>query len=229
MTIEDIKTVYQQKHNLPSTYQNFAHDHPHDHAATPAGAKKAAVPTTSMKMALPTSSVKAADTAHATPLQGLHKVRMVRNPQYVPKGTGDLAGVCRKFEITPTLPTPFTMIHTMVDNTGQAFNNAGQAIAGVFTPKGSSATQTSHPRMVTRMVKKPDSTGKIGHVDATDIQNDSEYLAPVSIGTPQQTFNLNFDTGSSDLWLWSTLLPADVKSRGQQTGHSIFDPTKSST
>ncbi|KAF2211713.1 hypothetical protein CERZMDRAFT_26463, partial [Cercospora zeae-maydis SCOH1-5] len=90
-------------------------------------------------------------------------------------------------------------------------------------------TTTSHPHVVTRMVKKPDSTGKTGHLDAENVQNDSEYLAPVSIGTPAQGLNLNFDTGSSDLWVWSTLLPDSVKTRGQQTGHTIFDPTKSSS
>jgi hypothetical protein len=39
---------------------------------------------------------------------------------------------------------------------------------------------------------------------------------------------LDFDTGSSDLWVWSTELPsADTSATG--SSHTIFDPTKSST
>ncbi|KIW36940.1 hypothetical protein, variant [Exophiala oligosperma] len=65
------------------------------------------------------------------------------------------------------------------------------------------------------------------HSPATDQQNDSLYTCPVNIGTPAQTLNLDFDSGSSDLWCWSTELPASTRSAGK--GHTIFDPSKSST
>jgi hypothetical protein len=66
------------------------------------------------------------------------------------------------------------------------------------------------------------STSDDGEVTATPEENDTEFLAPVSIGG--QTLALDFDTGSSDLWVYSTELPAN-----ERTGHTAFDPSKSST
>lgn len=49
------------------------------------------------------------------------------------------------------------------------------------------------------LAKKDATSGQSGEVTAEDVQNDSEYLCPVSIGTPAQTLNLDFDTGSVSL------------------------------
>lgn len=65
-----------------------------------------------------------------------------------------------------------------------------------------------------------------GNVPAEDSQNDSQYLCPVTVGTPGKTFTLDFDTGSADLWIWSTELP---QSTTNGTKHAVFDPTTSST
>ena len=68
------------------------------------------------------------------------------------------------------------------------------------------------------------STGssETGEVSATPYGGDSLYISPVSIGG--QTLNLDFDTGSADLWVFSTTTPSD-----ESSGHTLFDPSKSST
>lgn len=65
-------------------------------------------------------------------------------------------------------------------------------------------------------------TAGVGLVTATPEPNDVEYLSPVQIGG--QTLNLDFDSGSSDLWVFNTQLP-----RAAIAGHMAYDPTKSPT
>ncbi|KAL8666340.1 MAG: hypothetical protein Q9202_001611 [Teloschistes flavicans] len=64
--------------------------------------------------------------------------------------------------------------------------------------------------------------GKEGDVSATPEEGDASFLSPIQIGG--QTMMMDFDTGSSDLWVFNTHL------QPQQTlGHSVYDPAKSST
>ncbi|KAF2129606.1 Asp-domain-containing protein [Dothidotthia symphoricarpi CBS 119687] len=61
-----------------------------------------------------------------------------------------------------------------------------------------------------------------GSVAANPEENAALFLSPVDVGG--QTMNLDFDTGSSDLWVFSTELNAATI--GQ---HSAFDASKSTT
>ena len=51
--------------------------------------------------------------------------------------------------------------------------------------------------------------------------------APVTIGG--QSMMLNFDSGSSDLWVMSTHLDSATQKQLKNSGHHIYDPNKSST
>ncbi|KAF2165915.1 hypothetical protein M409DRAFT_66870 [Zasmidium cellare ATCC 36951] len=61
-----------------------------------------------------------------------------------------------------------------------------------------------------------------GSVSATAEQYDSEYICPVTVGNDQ--LNLDFDTGSSDLWVFSTITPSS-----ESSGHNLYNPNSGSS
>lgn len=105
--------------------------------------------------------------------------------------------------------------------TGRGTNSGDDRGDGRKGRKGSGDAQATGGNNVTG-VAAGNTTAGVGIVAATPEAGDVEYLAPVEIGG--QTLNLDFDTGSSDLWVFNTQLSEDVT-----TGHEVFDPTKSST
>ncbi|KAL1852712.1 hypothetical protein Plec18167_008967 [Paecilomyces lecythidis] len=137
------------------------------------------------------------------------RIKLIANPNYRRSGTKSYVHALRKWGFAPTLEGPY-IIASRIQQTGRQFTDK---------PVGGRA------RIVHKLQKK---TGdQTGDVPAEDVQNDSEYLAEVGIGTPAQTLKLDFDTGSADLWVWSTELPSNITA--QAKGHTIFDPSKSST
>ncbi|KAL1986983.1 hypothetical protein VTN96DRAFT_5139 [Rasamsonia emersonii] len=122
------------------------------------------------------------------------KVDRVRRSDYVPYGPAALRKAYRKFNITQT--------------------NFGLDVLDFepIKPSELASKATTNP-------KEPDEQGA---VSAMSINNDAEFVSPVQIGG--QTLVMDFDTGSSDLWVFNTQL-----SKAAQQGHTIYDPAKSQT
>ncbi|KAK9770896.1 putative Aspartic peptidase domain-containing protein [Seiridium cardinale] len=144
--------------------------------------------------------------------RGVYKVERVPNPNYTGKnGPRALLKTLRKYR----MPVPAGLMesveaHEMI--TKRAKGKKGKAKANNGTAQAAAAGNTTNQA----------AAAGTGLVTNTPEANDVEYLSPVDIGG--QTLNLDFDSGSSDLWVFNNQL-----STAATTGHTIFDATKSNS
>jgi len=132
--------------------------------------------------------------APTQPKKRSFKVHRIRVPNYVPNGLTALRRAYEKFNIPNS---PFI----------QGLNNTDIEL----TVPGLAASDSDNPGSTEQ-----------GQVNASPAKGDREFVSPVTIGG--QTVVMDFDTGSSDMWVFSTTLDS-----ASQAGHTIYDPTKSST
>ena len=120
-----------------------------------------------------------------TMTSSLGRVYLIHNKKYQRSGTKSYVSLLHKYKFSPTKEGPYFVANRAHH---QGKHGDDKTIGGKTT-------------MQKVLQKRTVGAEQTGEVPAEDSQNDSEYLCPVTIGTPGTTFTLDFDTGSADLWV----------------------------
>ncbi|KAI0533433.1 aspartic peptidase domain-containing protein [Xylaria digitata] len=169
--------------------------------------------------------------------RGVYKVERVRNPNAIPRnGPRSLLKTLRKYR----MPVPASLLNAVEkqeeliskreprrqkgmgngDNAG-GFSATAQGRKGNGRGrKGEGNGNATASGNLAPQEGATANTNGTGIVENVPEANDVEYLSPVNIGG--QVVNLDFDTGSSDLWVFNTQL-----SSAATQGHSLYDPSSS--
>ncbi|ESZ90248.1 aspartyl protease [Sclerotinia borealis F-4128] len=137
------------------------------------------------------------------------KVERVANPNYVGRTAGAGTRALIKAYNKHSMTLPASLVEAMNNGANPAF------------PNGNSKAATGSTTAVAAAASGSGAAGT-GVVAATPETGDTEYLSEVDIGG--QKMNMDFDSGSSDLWVFSTQLPT-----ASQAGHQNFDASKSTS
>ena len=115
-----------------------------------------------------------------------------------------------------------------------AFFLASQAQQLVpFEPEKSRGSVRTRPHPHLRVATNPVANGKATDTDRNAVRvhiplrnvHNTKYVGTVGVGSPPQNVTVVFDTGSSNLWITSSLCPSDSACRF----HKTYDHSKSST
>lgn len=135
------------------------------------------------------------------------KVERVANPNYVGRTAGAGTRALIKAYNKHSMALPASLVAAMSSDVNPAY------------PNGQSKAATGSSTAVAAAASGSGAAGT-GLVTNTPEQGDTEYLAEIDIGG--QKITMDFDSGSSDLWVFSTQLPT-----ASQSGHQNYDMTKS--